>query len=557
MDVLELAFLHIPKTGGTSLHRALIRYYGEQALFWFGKDCPADIRSFPRDLRGRPVAGGHKPLRFYPATLDPLYCAVLREPVSRAVSLFAYYTQPELAETPRERQTREEHLARLRRRGMDPDSISRSIRHCRAFRRELSNFQCAYLSRGKLSRFRPDFEGVLQSLAGRDVLVGTVADYSAFHRALGELLGWPPEAPEVSNRSRENYQAAYLRDPELVALVRELNREDEKLLDFVEREHRGLWLQLRDPGRRRQRLRDLPLKPWLRGGADWDWEAAGRRLWPDSRPSRLPWPLWTLLVGREQRLLYPPIPGPTDAWVHRQMLSLCDIPHREAVDDLGMGRVLARFNTGLLLRDYSVDEAKAIIADPRYFKFAVIQEPVRRLEDVYLEWFVGRRLELDRWPQLANLVAAVQGMNGPDLERGISFRQFVGAAVEQPPLKRYVLWLGQHLFLRGVEAYDRLYRPDQMEHLHADLMAHTGRSLPMVQLPGQGTGGCTDPQGGDTGGDSGSDADCLPVELQAQSPRGRPDLVDLDLRARILEYYREDAELYNGIHDNSGKTERL
>jgi len=547
MGAPELAFLHIPKTGGTSLHHALIRYYGEQALFWFGKDCPADTRSFPRELGGRPVVGGHKPLRFYPATLDPLYCAVLREPVSRAVSLFAYYTQPELAETSRERRTREEHLARLRRRGMDPGSISRSIRHCRAFRREISNFQCAYLSRGSFSRFRPAFAQVLASLAERDVLVGTVHDYTAFHRALGDLLGWPPEPPQVSNRSRDNYQAAYLRDPELGALVRELNREDEKLLDFVTREHGGLWQQLRDPGRRRQRLQALPLKPWLRGGAAWDWETAGRQLWADSRPSLLHWPQYTWLVAEQHGLLYAPIPGPADASVYRLMLRLADIPHPGAIEDFGIGRVLARFNTGLRLGDCHPKVAMAILRDPRYYRFAVIQEPVRRLEDIYLEWFVDRRGDLDRWSRLAALVAAAQGREEPDLERGLSFRQFVGAVLAEAPLQQYVLWIGQHLFLRGVEHWDRLYRVDQLALLQRDLLERAGRDLAMPPPPQEAS--VDDATAG-----AGADADRLPGELAARPPGARPDLVDAGLRACILDYYREDADLYNGIHANSGKT---
>ncbi|MGL4564991.1 MAG: hypothetical protein ACRCVD_06840, partial [Halioglobus sp.] len=84
----ELVFLHIPKTAGTSQLNAFSQYYGAGNVFWIGKDCAPDICRYPRAQVGkRFVVGGHKRLSFYPSHLDPLYCALLRDPVERAMRI--------------------------------------------------------------------------------------------------------------------------------------------------------------------------------------------------------------------------------------------------------------------------------------------------------------------------------------------------------------------------------------------------------------------------------------------------------------------------------------
>ena len=189
----ELVFLHIPKTAGTSQLNAFTQYYGAANVFWIGKDCAPDIWRYPQAQVGeRFVVGGHKRLAFYPRHLDPLYCALLRDPIERAISLFVYHTRPELAviEPWSDGQARSALLEKLLARGIDPDSMLNSIRNCRPFRQQISNYQCRYLSRD-----RATFAAVRRSLQGCDVAIGTVASYDRFQRELWDLLDWTGRGP--------------------------------------------------------------------------------------------------------------------------------------------------------------------------------------------------------------------------------------------------------------------------------------------------------------------------------------------------------------------------
>jgi len=528
----ELVFLHIPKTAGTSVQFALRHYYGDDEVFWFGVDGPAAPRLFPRKLIGdRHLVGGHKPLHFYPARLDPLYCAVVRDPVARAISLFAYYARPELAGAEKDQQVRNRHLQELRGKGLDPESMLSSIRHCRAFRREITNTQCKYLSRG-----RHTFANVIKTLGGLDVLVGTVERFDEFYRCLGELLNWTPQAPALHNRSQGNYAANYLQDDELIALVRELNGEDEKLLQYIQGEQRGLWMNIREPQRRRARLSSLPLKPWLRGAS---WEQSGAQVWPEASVPDLPWPAASLLVVDEPALVYLPIPGPSDSWVQRVMLQLSGVANKQAIVELGMGRVLQRFNTGLLLRDRGLVQCQQLLADSRYCKFAVINEPLARLLDVYSEYFVARRLELATWPRLYALVGRAQGCDQPDLDAGISFRQFVNAVVSVPAGQAHILWRPQYLYLEGAVACDTLYTPGTLVHWYNTLLSCAAAATLADLPPPAGDEVC--PQHTVS---TGTYADTPAGQLPQAGVAWRKELLDAGLLEQIRLYYRRDFELY-------------
>ena len=531
----ELVFLHIPKAAGTSARSALRKHYGADKVFWIGVDCPAQTWRYPREqIGGRFAVGGHKKLSFYPRKLDPLYCAILRDPVERAISLFAFYTRPDLALSESDRKSRTRMLEKLLTRGIEPDSMLRSIRNCGPFRRQISNIQCSYLSRG-----RATFADVRKSLKKLDHVIGTMNSYDRFHRELWSLLGWGEEKPVKFNRSRDNYSAPYLQDEELVALIGELNREDKQLVDWVESEHSGLWLKLRDAPGRQRRLRSLPLDP--RGGKarDWNWEDASG-LWPPREPGKLKWPLSRMMVAQPYRLIYMPTPGAADAAVRRMMLDLASAPHREALVALGISRVIERFATGLVLGDLSQAEIKSLAASRDYFRFAVLYEPISRLVDVFQQRFVEMRLELPRWPELYQLVADAQQLADPDCAQGISFRQFVKACVSGRYQHR--LLLTQTRYLPWPDTYDRFYRPDQLCLLQGDLARLRGISVhlpevtvnPTVAIPAAGA----------------HYADTPAAELPQDAARWRDSLVDTELLEVINSFYAMDFKLYNRTADN-------
>ncbi len=530
----ELVFLHIPKTAGTSQLNAFSQYYGAGNVFWIGKDCAPDIWRYPRAQVGqRFVVGGHKRLSFYPRHLDPLYCALLRDPVERAISLFVYHTRPDLAvvEPWSDGQARSQLLEKLLARGIDPDSMLNSIRDCRPFRQQISNYQCRYLSRG-----RATFAAVRRSLEGRDVAIGTVASYDRFQRELWDLLDWTQEAPARVNRSQDNYAAPYLQDEELVARIVALNSEDRALLQWVETQHGGLWLQLGDRRERLRRLRNLPLKPGRRKVRQWRWQDAAD-LWLPRGPRQLPWPLDRMLLAEPCRLLYMPTPGALDAGIQRLMLGLSGLPHRDALLALGIERVTAQFATGLRLADRSEEQIAAIGAARDWFRFAIVYEPVIRLVQIYRQYFVEQREQLALRPPMVQLLADAQGREAPDCRLGISFRQFAEGVCSG----RYddPLWLPQYRYLAWANTYDRLYRPEELGALEADLAAITGRVIRIERaaavIPAW-AGAGPPPQA--------RHADTLPGDLPGDPALWCAQLVDAALLDVIKACYAWDLRLY-------------
>ncbi len=538
MSSLELVFLHIPKTAGTSQQSAFKEYCGLGNYFWIGKDCPSGVTRYPHELVGeRPIVGGHKPLSFYPRGFDPLFCAILRDPIERAISLFAYYSRPDLAATGRDTSLRAVQLERWRAKGIDPDSMSNSIRNCRPFRREISNVQCRYLSRG-----RSTFASVNKSLQYADVLIGTVNQHERFRHELWELLDWVEAAPARMNRGQDNYAAAFLQDEELVAQIAELNKEDQLLYDYVEIEHNGLWRKLRDEAHRRRRLRSLPLELGKCKSRQWSWEDAPD-LWPRRQSTPLEWPLSRMMIAEPCRLLYMPIPGAADAALQRIMLEQSSAAYPDALAGLGIDRVVADFVTGLMLVDRSGDEIKALAARDDFFKFAVIYDPVMRLVDLYQLRFVEKRAQLPASPQLYRLVSDVQRRAEADLETGISFRQFCQAITRDGVKHRF--WVRQVRYLMWADTYNRLYVPDQLDELEAELSARTGKPV-RINRPASGLlpdmESCSDGQSV-----TACYADTPAGELPADPKLWRNQVVDEELLQEIKDYYSWDFKLYNRI----------
>ncbi len=240
MTNLQLVFLHIPKTAGTSLRQRMNQAYRIENVFWIGVDCNTSTTKFPSELIGEAaVMGGHRGISFYPEDLSPIYCSVLRDPLERAVSLFAYYTRPDLAELPGQQRERENQLKRMLGLGIKPDSLADSIEQCAAFRSAISEQQCGYLSRGEAN-----FAEALQTLRDNEFLVGSQASYNKFYGAMAAMLSWQHSSAARINTGRENYAREYLDDTRVATLVKELNPEDYKLWHFVEGENGGLYHNL-------------------------------------------------------------------------------------------------------------------------------------------------------------------------------------------------------------------------------------------------------------------------------------------------------------------------
>jgi len=236
----KFIFLHIPKAAGTSFRAMLWNLTIPQERFWYGMDTNPRVTSYSGDiLEGRRFIGGHKGIKFYPESEPNLYCSLMRDPVARVVSLFSYYTRPESGTDERSFKRRSKQLERWLELGIDPDSIVRSLETCQPFRNEVENHQCAYL--GIQGR---SFESALETLSSRNFVVGDSRQLGLFTGELSELLSWPELKNTRGNVTRKGGHSGILDEDGAEDLIRELCREDQKLYDFITKDHRGLFVNL-------------------------------------------------------------------------------------------------------------------------------------------------------------------------------------------------------------------------------------------------------------------------------------------------------------------------
>ncbi len=164
---MKLVYLHIPKSAGSSQRLVLSDVYGDDKVFWYGEDAEAGAEYAFDAISGYSIVGGHKPISFYPDELDAIYLSVVREPIARAISYYSYLVKPDLAQSRgREFEARSKHTQTWLDRGMDENSILRSLEQCVEFREQVTNLQCSYLSRGEA-----DCESALKTLAQTHALV--------------------------------------------------------------------------------------------------------------------------------------------------------------------------------------------------------------------------------------------------------------------------------------------------------------------------------------------------------------------------------------------------
>ncbi|MBK1618572.1 hypothetical protein CKO42_09000 [Lamprobacter modestohalophilus] len=94
-----LAFIHIPKTAGTSVVKALKDTFGDKNIFYA---CTSEQTAYFRDMSyeqliNYDVAGGHIPQRTFLRKLPGSQCfTVIRDPYQRAVSIYKHFsTKPQ------------------------------------------------------------------------------------------------------------------------------------------------------------------------------------------------------------------------------------------------------------------------------------------------------------------------------------------------------------------------------------------------------------------------------------------------------------------------------
>ena len=231
----QLVYLHIPKSGGTSQRLAFYDVYGEEKVFWHG------INSAPRENHyGSPqfqdftVVGGHQPLSYYPDDQKPLYLSVVREPISRAISLYSYYCKPAFAE-PHFVEPRKNVFNTWQKRGMDSDSLLNSLQNCPEFLREVQNYQCRYLS-----RYEYTFDGVLKTIDEIDIILADVDSTAQMNERLSSLLEWGPFRERRANSSLEDTHQFILQEPGVKETLTNLLDQDQLLYEYIAEKHQGI-----------------------------------------------------------------------------------------------------------------------------------------------------------------------------------------------------------------------------------------------------------------------------------------------------------------------------
>ena len=283
------------------------------------------------------------------------------------------------------------------------------------------------------------------------------------------------------------------------------------------------------------------------------WITELERYFSRGNNTRLPWPAGSMMVSEKHRVLYSPVAKCACTSLKTMMVNLAGVEHAEQIIKYGVHRVTDKFNTGMHLKDLPRARVMEIRTSDEFYKFAVIRNPVERIISAYSEKFVLNRHNKANQGHTGEVVRAVQGTSNPNMDAGISFRQFVEFITAQPSSTLDAHWSPQHLNLRGVSRYNRIFRVDQMNELQNSLEEWTGENISLGRL----NKSATQSKDQHSGPDSPSETvvDLLPAALEDIEGLQSSMFMEADLVASLETYYAEDIALFNStFSDTQGYT---
>lgn len=256
----------------------------------------------------------------------------------------------------------------------------------------------------------------------------------------------------------------------------------------------------------------------------------------DALPFHRVWPALQVMALPARRLVCLPIAKCACTSLKVMMVELSDLPPaRKAAIARDVHRVLDDEATGLQLKDFPEDRARALVADPGALRFAVVRDPAERLVSAYLEKFVRRR-ERKRIAT-APAIAAIRGVAEPtdaDFARGIRFSEFLDYVTATPPMELDPHWRPQIESFRHL-ACTHVYPMEHLALLEADLAAHLGRRVALGRLNAHGAGARVVVEGAGR---------LWPSELPDPARIAPESFLDAGTRARIEGAYAADAALH-------------
>lgn len=246
-----------------------------------------------------------------------------------------------------------------------------------------------------------------------------------------------------------------------------------------------------------------------------------------------------MMVSEKYRVLYTPIAKCACTSLKTMMVQLEDIKHARKILKLGVHRVTDKFNTGMHLKDLPKERVLEIRTSDEYYKFAVIRDPVKRIISAYTEKFVVNRRNEPNHLHTRPTVRVIQQLDTPDMDRSVTFRQFVEHITAQEPADLDVHWTPQHICLRGVPRYNRIYRVEQLNELKATLENWTGVNVNLGKLNAS-----TNTASRESDPGAREFVDLLPAQLEAHGKLSSAMFMEPELVRMLEDYYAEDCTLY-------------
>lgn len=223
-------FLHIPKTGGTTLRHILERCYRRDQIYTFKdqgflsqienfKKFPPEKREAYRLIAGHLSFGFH---RYLPGHSS--YITLLREPIARVLSFYYYarsYPEHYLYSTLRE----------------DQPGLKGLLRQRTAHTHEFFNLQTCMIAGDEWDdperpADRAALERAKQNLASHFQVVGLTEEFDPTLRLLSDKFGWKIGFYRKRNITRRKPEAEMV-DPEVSELLRGANALDIELYQFA------------------------------------------------------------------------------------------------------------------------------------------------------------------------------------------------------------------------------------------------------------------------------------------------------------------------------------
>jgi hypothetical protein len=225
----RLLFLHIPKSGGTTLSKILTRQYADRHFYFYkygwGKRSLAEFSQLDEadEARESKIVRGHFCFGLHQYLPGPSrYITMLRDPVDRAISHFYYVARS--PDHPQHRQVVEQRL-----------TLHQFLQDGMA--KEIQNFQTLAIAGINVQDMNQptaaDLQQAIANLRQHFVAVGTTERFDDTLILMQAILGWSAPVYVKQNVTLDRPAASDI-PQETQQLIRDLNPYDVELYDYVD-----------------------------------------------------------------------------------------------------------------------------------------------------------------------------------------------------------------------------------------------------------------------------------------------------------------------------------